>query len=578
MQDAREALSTYAGALAVIGLAAALAVAAMWWLGYDFSELHTVYIGDDGDTVLNGWAIHQALDNLLHRPLELGHSTIFYGEDAAFGYTIAPYGIAVFVLPLYLLSGQDLVLTYNLYLLATFVLTAWAAHLLIAHLLRPPRGVSVIAALMVAFAPFRFLHLAQIETLSTQFLLLALYCFHRTLDTPRLRWAVGLALAAWFTALTSGYLAVIGLVAGGVVLLVLFLRRHHSLDGAFWRQALLAAGIALVLALPFLGFRLGNDRFREGWDDDMIRAYAAEPGDWFAGSTQVWLNLIPSAGEATIFLGFTPLVLAGLAGWHSRRDPDESAPDARRLSRRVVVTLYGLVTLAGYALTLGPVITVDGARIIPSPYALLMQLPLMSSVRVPARFIMLPLVGTALLSAYALARLVERVRPALAMGGLLLVVAALGIEFTPYNGADTHMLSRALYQRLNGAAQFLPGTEYSPQPVYRWLDEQPDGTPVLHIPFHAYTYYAYQPHHNQPMLNGAATYEPDWVRDIDWAAFPTPAALDLLRARGVRYVLVHHDLLAPADNAALAARWTAYDDAFAFVGMFGGTDVYAVAE
>ena len=72
----------------------------------------------------------------------------------------------------------------NLYILLTFALTALAVYLLVRYLLDVPLTVAVVSGLAVAFAQFRFIHVAHVETLSTQFFILALYAFHRFLDTP----------------------------------------------------------------------------------------------------------------------------------------------------------------------------------------------------------------------------------------------------------------------------------------------------------------------------------------------------------------------------------------------------------
>src|SRR4051812_15436830 len=140
MTASRQFLLRFQGSLAELLLATLLILASLTWLGYDLKMISKTFIGNSGDTLANSSAIYQALDNLLHRPSDLGYSTIFYGERDSFFFTIAPYGIAVAVLPIYLISGGNLELTYNLYWIATFVLTAWAVYLLVEYLLQPPRG------------------------------------------------------------------------------------------------------------------------------------------------------------------------------------------------------------------------------------------------------------------------------------------------------------------------------------------------------------------------------------------------------------------------------------------------------
>src|SRR5439155_23999980 len=91
----------------------------------------------------------------------------------------------------------------------TFVLTAWTAYLLIRYLLSPSSTIATVAALMIAFAQFRFLHFGYFDTLSTQFFLLSLYALHRLIDTPSSFWVVFLGISSWLCIITCGYLGVI---------------------------------------------------------------------------------------------------------------------------------------------------------------------------------------------------------------------------------------------------------------------------------------------------------------------------------------------------------------------------------
>src|SRR3954447_17111476 len=117
-------ISKHVGTISVITLSTALVLLMLVWMGYNLADLPHQLIGNHfGDIHLNSWFVYQAIDNLLNHPGDLGHSGMYYGEPASFAYSIAPYGIAIVVLPLYLLSGSNLELTYNLYFIATFVLT-----------------------------------------------------------------------------------------------------------------------------------------------------------------------------------------------------------------------------------------------------------------------------------------------------------------------------------------------------------------------------------------------------------------------------------------------------------------------
>jgi len=195
-------LKRYRVELGLMVATTVLALLAFDWKGYDFANISHVVIGDQGDTLTFTSLVYQAIDNLVHRPTNLGFALIYYGDPSPFAYTVAPYGVAVAVLPFYLLTGLNLELTMNLYILLTFALTSLAVYLLVRYLLDVSIEVGVLISLTVAFAQFRFLHVAHVETLSTQFYLLALYCLHRFLDAPSRKWALWLSATFWLTFFT----------------------------------------------------------------------------------------------------------------------------------------------------------------------------------------------------------------------------------------------------------------------------------------------------------------------------------------------------------------------------------------
>ncbi len=311
--------SRHAGSIAVIVIASGLIILALRWLGYDFNLLSTAYIGDLEDTIANGWQLQQAMDNLLQRPDDLGYSPAFYPEPNSFSYMLAPYGIAVVALPIYLINGQNIILTYNLYLIATFALTAWATYLLIRYLLNAPWMVSAVMGLMLGFAQFRFMHLVHIGVLSTQFYLLALYCLHRLISTPRLRWSIGFALAISLGLSATGYLGAMSVITVAIILVYVVGWKSQLVTKTFVGYFAIACAIGLGLSWPFLAFRLNNDTFLAGHGYDEILLFSATPAGWLSGFSLIYRDITPFRGEGSVFLGFVPLALAIMAWWYRKR-------------------------------------------------------------------------------------------------------------------------------------------------------------------------------------------------------------------------------------------------------------------
>src|ERR1043166_1411355 len=165
-------------------------------------------------------------------------------------YTIAPYSLAVVLLPCYLLLGQNLELTLNLYLLATYPLTAWAVFLLVRYLFNAPQRIAIVAGLVAGFAQWRFLHVVHFESLSTQFYLFSIYFLHRLIDEPRLQWGIGFAALCWLTFFTSGYLGMMVVVTVGIIGLFTLMARRRDITRRLLLQSALAAMVLVSLSLP----------------------------------------------------------------------------------------------------------------------------------------------------------------------------------------------------------------------------------------------------------------------------------------------------------------------------------------
>jgi len=562
----------------VLSSASVLTILAIRWMGFDFSMMGRAYL-TGGDFIQTDWAIYQGIYNLTHWPIKLGYSTIFWHDPASFAYTIAPYGISIFVLPIYFLTGQNLQLTGNIYFLLTFVLTAWTAYLLIRYLLSPSSTIATVAALMIAFAQFRFLHFGHIDTLSTQFFLLSLYALHRLIDTPSSFWVVFLGISSWLCFITSGYLGVIFAITAAVIVAFVFL---HVDPERRWRilVRLIGAGAcAVMLCGPFLAFRLHNETMSSGWSFDLSVMYSATIQSWFSGGSHIYKGAVPFAGEGSVFIGFVPLTLAALA-WPTARAFDHAEP--RSMTRRQVVELYSIVTLAGFVLSLGPVLQVGSIQAIPLPYILLMQMPVFSWIRCPARFILMAVLGTGVLSAYTLLIWAERQSRLTRAGGLLVISVLLLIELTPPRGDDTRNLLMSLRAKTPAANAPLRGFVVDKKAeLYRWLAAQPKGTPVVHYPIFGASnntiYLAYESIHNQPMLNGWGSWLPGWFSGTNWKAFPDQPTMRLVEERQIQYLLVHRDLLGQGEQAEFNRNLQVYaltHRPLEMVRSFGAVDVY----
>lgn len=589
---AKVQLAQHSGSLLAFSSAAVLFVLALAWMGYDLRALSWAYIGDQVDTLFSGWMIHQATQNLLSG--DLSYSPMFYGEPAPFALTNGMYGVALLAMPLYFFTGKNVILTQNLFLLISFPLTAWAAYLWIRRVLRIPALYAVVGALLITFTPQRIYHIPRIENALLAFFFFALIALHALLERPGLRWAVVLGVSFALTLLISPYVGYILLVLGGIILVYVLIRRSALITPRLLAYLGLAGVLGVGLTLPFMLFRLKSPTFTTGHPLEVVVYFAPSLSDWLTGFSHLYYPVNGNPQEVgwtierSLFMGFLVPVLS-LLGWVWRREDD---PPVNGLSRTEILSLYGIVTIAGYVLALGPLLKWNNQPLFPTPYMLLMWIPGFSGIRFPQRFIFLAVFGTAVLVSYALHAL-RRHLPRSAYAGVLgLILFGLLLEYLPFNG-DT---SRSIpgYRPDARHIQFQVRSLEPHPPIYDWLAKQAPGTPVFHYPHFTseafrdqsywrmdwlagYEYSAYQSIHNQPMIGGIASLYPGWYFELPWESFPNPEIMQFLRDRGARYILLHHELLTVVEQRDLASRMDHYQVMWGplrFIDQIGEVEVY----
>jgi len=460
-----------------------------------------------GNTWAMAWVLHQARAD----PRHLFDANIYYPHEKSFTFTESLLPEALQAAPIRGLGGSPL-LAHNLVLLLSFPLCGLGAYLL-AREVSGSRAGAFIAGLGFTFCAYRFDHLVHIQSLSVQWLPLALLYLLKAAQSGRLRHLAALGLFALLQALSSGYYAVLLLPALGLPLLRVA-RDPARRARAGRMAAALACAALLTLLAGWPGFvtqrRLGLHRaLTESvhWSAQW-RSYV-DPGQYAA-----WPHLRalqqPLHDSEPLYPGLVVLALA-VAGLTQARRPGPAR-------------LAAVLAAAGLLLSLGPEVRV-GPLTVPGPYDLLRVLPGGSALRTPSRLGILAVLGLDLLAAIGWAGLARRLRrPRLTAA----VVAALAVAELWPSG-------------LGGSIREIP-----PLPeTARWLASAPRG-PVLELPADETTggLYAYwSTAHWQRMVNGWGAFAP---RD-DLGLFglsgrwPTSYSAGVFRKAGIRYVVVHTD-------------------------------------
>ena len=506
---------------------AAYTALAVWWL-WPLPSLmtnHSAYFSAEtplviADFYLIVWTLAWGAHALATAPWQLFHANAFHPSTSSLAYSEHLLGDAPLFAPVYWATGNP-ILAVNVFILATFVLSALAMYALVRRFTGPPAA--LVAGFFYAFYPWRYDALAHLHMLAVQYFPLVFLFTDRWLETARPREAALLAVALVLQALSSFYLAYALVLAYGPFLALALWRWRSRLD----RRRLLGLGIAvsmvaavmIIVSLPYLRLRqLG-----------VIPSYGRE-GD--APS----LGLIPLITNVQVRkylaergigpVGYVLALVAILPPWRGRRDPWFAG-----------ILVAALGTLAAF----GPGILIGGHEYT-GLYHLLGLLPGFGTVRLPTRFVLVAQLGFALLAGLGLGRLLAGRRGWVAWP-IALIAIALGVRsFSPLPQIPVH-------------AEI---TRDDLAPAYRWLGAHGEGRPLLDLPgtaFHEAAHRMYfSTFHWLPIVDGYSGYGLRTPAHLDWLArgLPDEGALqNLVDTVDIGWILVHRDALTPA----AAARW-----------------------
>jgi hypothetical protein len=230
-----------------LGLFILLAVAHTWPLASAPGRLGRNF---QADTQLNAWTMAWVAHQIVHDPLHLFDANIFYPERHTLAFSEHLFVQSMMGAPIRWAGGSP-ILVYNLVFIAGMALTGWAMAVVIQRW-TTSWSAGVLSGSLMAFNALTLTRFPHIQMQHLEFLPFALLALDQLLTTPRLKYAVQLAI--WFVlqSLTSLYF----LVFTSIVLCVSALARPGDWLGSPARRLLpmlgVAALIGAVLLSPFL--------------------------------------------------------------------------------------------------------------------------------------------------------------------------------------------------------------------------------------------------------------------------------------------------------------------------------------
>ncbi len=486
-------------------------------------------------------------------------------------------------LPITFLAGE--VVTFNVLVLVSFVLSGLAMYLLVFRL-TGNAGVGILSGAIYAFAPYRVHALAAgwIPLLPTQWLPLTVFYVDKALGERKARPGAMAGLFAALCALSSWYYAYMLAVMLPVYVLVRARPWRASLrDPGMWRALAAFAVVVVFLTGPIAARAIGlgsatwslgyADRWSASLDDFLLpNVYHPLWGDIFLAARSE-VREYPWYAPGFIYLGIVPLGLAACAALRSPTRAVQSAlviglsssvlalgTTLHVFGRRVYLPVPAVVeegfsrlmiVLAGkWALYRATYSSLRAANAIPIPlpgFLAYLFLPLFSAMRHWYRFGIITTLAVAILAgvgaAWLLPRLARRWQP-FALATLVLLVL---LDFLP--------------------APLPYGLSYTTtQPVDRWLAAQDGDFAIMQFPLvralNGPMLYRSIVHGKKMAYAHGTFYPPAYVEaEKTLGRFPEAAALDMLASWGVRYVLVGSRSYAEGWGDLPGQTWEAVSDA-----------------
>lgn len=352
----------------VIVVYTVLAVAMTWPLP---RLLGTEVAADLGDPVFNCWVmmwtsgqVLRTLGGDLNAIHDYWNGNIFAPEPLTIAYSEHLTPQMLQALPVYALT-DNIVLSYNLLFLSTFVLSGVGTYLLVREL-TARRAAAFLAGLAFAYAPYRFSQISHLQVLSTYWMPLALFGFRRyfagsaeraadgapRLAPLRVKPLAGASTALVLQNLSCGYYLLFFAPFAAAYCVYEMVNRRLLGSWRVWRSLTLAAAVVVAVTWPFLSPYL---ELRRSGD---VGVRSIEESTQFSADTHAF-GTAPEAsrllgtrvrafpkGEGEGFPGFTVLAFAVVGiSWGVRRGWRQAIAGSDSAWQRLLFGVWGLLVV-----------------------------------------------------------------------------------------------------------------------------------------------------------------------------------------------------------------------------------------
>ena len=496
---------------------------------------------DTNDGKFSLWNVAWVAHALTTNPATLFDANIFHPTRHALAFSEANLVAGTMAVPVYLVTGNPIA-AHNVVVFVALVLACLLTWQLVRRFTRSAWA-PMISATAFAFSAFVSAHTAHVQLLMVFVLPLTFLALHRFVEQPTMRRGVALGLALVVAGLSCAYYGIMAGVAVGLG--ILWFAVGQPKPRQYWIGTALAlvvmVGVVAPIFMPYLSIRRDTG-FKAAVDLNEANYWSADLRAYRRSAAIVYRPLNVSGGPQSagdrdrevLFPGLVVLLFAAAGVFAALRTPLPAREAPPAIPRRVVA-FYLFIALFFFWASFGPAAGL---------YRWIAEVvPFMSFLRAPARWGAVVLLAVSVLAGIGIQLMVGRRRWLVAV--LLLVVAV----------------------EVKAVWPLLPVPEV-PE-AYRRLATLPRGPVVeFHFPYresdlHNHAKFMYwSMWHWQPLVNGYSDYIPEDFRQIRVPinGFPNPESFEILRARQVRYVVLHTDTYTPASVLeSMLARFPPYE-------------------
>jgi hypothetical protein len=495
-------------------------------------------VHDPADPLMVTWVLAWVAHQLPNAPAHIFDANIFYPERNTLAYSETLLVPGLLAAPLHWL-GVTPILIYNLVFLSGFALSGVGVALLVRRL-TGHTGAAILAGIVFAFPPYRIDHYAHLQLQQTQFIPLALWAFHRLLDSGRLRDGVLLGVCTACQMLSCMYYGIF-LIPYMAVVCGTLLIASGTLPKERLTALAVAAAIVTVTMVPvgraYLAARKVVGERGQGevaMNSATWRNYLAPP-EVNALYGKVFARFMDP--ERRLFPGFVAVALAiiGLVP-RKRKHPEHPQHLEPPENQRAVPLAYALGLLLAFDVSLG-----FNGVIYRGLYEYFLPF---KALRIPARMGLMVGFSLAVLAGYGATRIADRLPSAKVRRAVLTLI---GLLMLAEYASHPLELWAAPRQPPQAYADLVRDIGEGPTSV---IFEFPTGN--MEDPEYLY----YSTFHWQYLVNGYSGFFPPSYQKIVNAVrgFPDEASMNMIRSHGVRYLVIHGEWLYGARYEELVAE------------------------